>query len=192
LQSGSDAVLRRMHRRYRPWHYAQKVNALVEAAGTDLAIGADVMIGFPGESEAEFRETYDLIASLPFAYLHQFPFSPRPGTRGWELHRQSPVAPQAVNERMTALRRLAADKTRRFRSGFVGRSLPAITLHTPASLAEQGRTTALTDNYLPVELLGILPANQLVEADVTAIGDGGALHGSDRKMTFTPLPTYWR
>jgi threonylcarbamoyladenosine tRNA methylthiotransferase MtaB len=177
LQSGSDAVLRRMHRRYRPWHYEQKVAALVEAAGTDLAIGADVMAGFPGESDAEFLETYDLIAGLPFAYLHLFPFSPRPGTRGWELHRQSPVASQAVRERMAALRALAADKTRSFRSGFVSRSLPAITLHTPASLASQGRTSALTDNYLPVELVQILPANQLVNVDVKAIDAAGVLLG---------------
>jgi threonylcarbamoyladenosine tRNA methylthiotransferase MtaB len=177
LQSGSDAVLRRMHRRYRPWHYQQKVAALVEAAGTDLAIGADVMAGFPGESDAEFLETYDLIASLPYTYLHLFPFSPRPGTRGWELHRQSPVASQAVKERMAALRALAADKTRSFRSGFVDRSLPAITLHTPASLASQGRTSALTDNYLPVELAQVLPANQLVNVDITAIDAAGVLLG---------------
>ena len=177
LQSGSDAVLRRMHRRYRPWHYAQKVAALVDAAGTDLAVGADVMIGFPGESDAEFRETYDLIASLPFAYLHLFPFSPRPGTRGWELHRQAPVASQAVNERMAALRALAAEKTRRFRSSFAGRSLPAITLHTPASLSAQGRTSALTDNYLPVEMARILPANELIDVEITAIDAAGILLG---------------
>jgi len=135
------------------------------------------MIGFPGESDAEFRETYDLIASLPFAYLHLFPFSPRPGTRGWELHRQAPVASQAVNERMAALRALAAEKTRRFRSSFAGRSLPAITLHTPASLSAQGRTSALTDNYLPVEMARILPANELIDVEITAIDAAGILLG---------------
>jgi threonylcarbamoyladenosine tRNA methylthiotransferase MtaB len=55
LQSGSDGVLRRMHRRYRPWHYEQKITALVDAAGSELAVGADVMVGFPGETEAELR-----------------------------------------------------------------------------------------------------------------------------------------
>ena len=90
LQSGSDSVLRRMHRRYRPWHYAKKVHALVEATGPEIALGADVMVGFPGETDTEFRETHDLIDSLPLTYLHLFPFSPRPGTRGWELHRQCP------------------------------------------------------------------------------------------------------
>jgi threonylcarbamoyladenosine tRNA methylthiotransferase MtaB len=166
-----------MHRRYRPWHYEQKVAALFEAAGPDLALGADVMAGFPGETDSEFRETFDLMARLPFAYLHLFPFSPRPGTRGWELHRQSPVAPQAVAERMSALRSLAANKTRSFRAGFLGRSLPAITLQTPVSLLSQGRTSALTDNYLPVELAGILSANRLVCVHVMEILASGVLLG---------------
>ncbi len=163
LQSGSDAVLRRMHRRYRPWHYAQKVVALVEAVGPELGLGADVMVGFPSESEQEFRETFDFIAALPFSYLHLFPFSPRPGTRAWELHRQTPVAPQAVTERMAALRSLAGEKAYAFRARLVDRVLPAITLHTAAGLASKGRTGALTDAYLPVEITGALAANELVE-----------------------------
>ncbi len=85
LQSGSDSVLRRMHRRYRPWHYAQKVAELREAAGPELGLGADVMVGFPGETDAEFRESYDFIAALPFslfAYLPVFAAArhPRLGT----------------------------------------------------------------------------------------------------------------
>jgi len=175
LQSGSDAVLRRMHRRYRPWHYEQKAAALVETVGPALALGADVMVGFPGETDEEFRETHDLIASLPFAYLHLFPFSPRPGTRGWDMHRESPVSPQAVAERMAALQQLAAEKTRSFRAGFVGRSLPTITLHTSASLSAQGRTNGLTDNYLPVEIDAVLPANELVEVRVVEIDSKGVL-----------------
>ena len=91
LQSGSDAVLRRMHRRYRPWHYAEKVAALLRAAGPELTLGADVMVGFPGETDAEFEETVAFIRSLPFGYLHLFPFSPRPGTRAWALHAERPV-----------------------------------------------------------------------------------------------------
>jgi threonylcarbamoyladenosine tRNA methylthiotransferase MtaB len=175
LQSGSDAVLRRMHRRYRPWHYVEKLAALVEAVGPELAAGADVMVGFPGESEAEFLETYDLIASLPFSYLHLFPFSPRPGTRGWELHRQNPVPPQVVQERMAALRALAAEKSHRFRSGLIGHRLPAITLHTPDELITQSRTSALTDNYLSVAVSQILPANQLIDVKVTQLDPVGAL-----------------
>jgi len=181
LQSGSDAVLRRMHRRYRPWHYQQKVAALIEAAGPGLAVGADVMVGFPGETDAEFRETHDLIAALPFAYLHLFPFSPRPGTRGWELHRQSPVSPQAVTARMAVLRELIAEKSRRFRLGFIGKTLAAITLHTPATVAAKGSTSALTDNFLPVEIAGTIPANRLVTVQIAG------LRGTENKAAGTLL-----
>ena len=162
LQSGSDAVLRRMHRRYRPWHYAEKVAALIDAAGPDLTFGADVMVGFPGETDAEFEETLDFIGALPFGYLHIFPFSPRPGTPGWQLHAVSPVPPRSVEARTAALRALAAEKTRIHRERFLGRTLDAITLHTSEALAAQGRTAALTENFLPVELDSRLPANRLI------------------------------
>ena len=178
LQSGSDAVLRRMHRRYRPWHYSQKVAELLDASGPELALGADVMVGFPGESEAEFRETHALIESLPFAYLHLFPFSPRPGTRGWQMHQDSPVAAVAVGERMAALKALAAEKTHRFRAGLVGRRLPAITLNASSAQVTNGLTSALTDNFLPVELAGRFSANWLVDVEVTGMNAAGVLQGN--------------
>jgi threonylcarbamoyladenosine tRNA methylthiotransferase MtaB len=176
LQSGSDAVLRRMHRRYRPWHYAEKVAALLRAAGPDLTIGADVMVGFPGESDHEFEETFAFVRSLPFGYLHLFPFSPRPETPGWALHQANPVAEAAVEERMATLRALSAELSRRHRSQFVGRTLPAITLRTPAPLAALGRTSALTDNFLPVDLETSFPANRMAEVLITGLNaDAGLL-----------------
>jgi threonylcarbamoyladenosine tRNA methylthiotransferase MtaB len=175
LQSGSDAVLRRMHRRYRPWHYEEKVWALVEAAGPDLTLGADVMAGFPGETDSEFEETMEFVRRLPFGYLHLFPFSPRPGTRAWALHAERPVPARAVEERMTALRTLALEKSRAHRRPFAGKQLEAITLHTPAELECMGRTSALTDNFLPVELEGHLPANRLVRVRVTGLNGEGVL-----------------
>jgi threonylcarbamoyladenosine tRNA methylthiotransferase MtaB len=175
LQSGSDAVLRRMHRRYRPWHYAGKVQALLGAAGPDLTLGADVMVGFPGETDAEFAETLAFIRALPFGYLHLFPFSARPGTRGWALHAAHPVAAEVVQQRMAALRALAAEKSETHRKQFVGREIEAITLHTPAALTEQGRTTALTENFLPVELEGRFAANQLLRIRVRALNSDGTL-----------------
>jgi threonylcarbamoyladenosine tRNA methylthiotransferase MtaB len=172
LQSGSDAVLRRMHRRYRPWHYAEKIAALCDAAGPGLTIGADVMAGFPGETEREFAETLAFLNSLPFGYLHLFPFSPRPGTA---LHAAAPMAAPVINERMAALRALAAELSRRHRSRFVGRQFPAITLRAPVAPASPGRTRALTDNFLPVELAGRREANQLVEIAITGIDAEGDL-----------------
>jgi len=175
LQSGSDAVLRRMHRRYRPWHYAAKVEALVRAAGPELTLGTDVMVGFPGETDAEFDETVAFIRALPFGYLHLFPFSPRPGTPGWQLHAASPAPSDIVQDRMNMLRTLAREKSVAHRTQMIGRELPAITLHTPAALAAAGVTEALTDNFLPVELEGSYPANQLLRIAVTAITPEGAL-----------------
>ena len=174
LQSGSDAVLRRMHRRYRPWHYAQKVEALLRAAGPELTLGADVMAGFPGETDAEFEETMAMIRALPFGYLHLFPFSPRPGTRGWALHAEDPVPAQVVEERMAALRALAAEKAETHRSRFIGRALEAITLHTPAKTAARGLTTALTENFLPAEIEARLPANELLRVRIAGLTPEGA------------------
>jgi threonylcarbamoyladenosine tRNA methylthiotransferase MtaB len=175
LQSGSDAVLRRMHRRYRPWHYAEKVEALFNAAGPDLTLGADVMVGFPGETDTEFEETLDFVRALPFGYLHLFPFSPRPGTKGWALHAQRPVAPRAVEERMAALRTLAAEKSDAHRMQFIGRELDCISLNTPDELSGQNRTAALSDNFLPIEIAGRFDANQLLTVRVTGLDSEGRL-----------------
>jgi threonylcarbamoyladenosine tRNA methylthiotransferase MtaB len=175
LQSGSDAVLRRMHRRYRPWHYADKVTALVRAAGPELTLGADVMVGFPGETDAEFEETMEMVRALPFGYLHLFPFSPRPGTRAWALHAAAPVAVETVKERMSELRLLAAEKSREHRNLFRGRELDAITLHTSERLAAKGCTSALTENFIPVDLEGEFPANRLLRVRVTGLGAEGEL-----------------
>ncbi|MGA9670490.1 MAG: MiaB/RimO family radical SAM methylthiotransferase [Terracidiphilus sp.] len=183
LQSGSDAVLRRMHRRYRPWHYAERVEALVRAAGPELTLGADVMVGFPGETDGEFEETVDLVRALPFGYLHLFPFSPRPGTRGWTLHAEKPVPAPLVEKRMRALRDLAALKTAEHRKRFVGRELEAITLHTPADLAARGRTAGLTENFLPVEIPGSLAANRLTRVQLSGMNAEGTLEASCRNQS---------
>src|SRR5579863_7536538 len=90
LQSGSDRVLRGMHRKYRPWHYREKVEK-IRAAMPTAAIGADVMVGFPGESETDFEETRRFIEDLPFTYLHVFTYSSRPGTPAASLRDQIPV-----------------------------------------------------------------------------------------------------
>lgn len=188
LQSGSDAVLRRMHRRYRPWHYAEKVADLFKAAGPDLTLGADVMAGFPGETDAEFEETLAFVRSLPFGYLHLFPFSPRPGTRAWALHKEHPVPREAVEERMARLRGLAAEKSRTHRERFIGRTLDAITLHTPDSLARCGRTVALTENFIPIELAGKFESNCFIRVCVTGLTPECALeadiaHRPDARFT---------
>jgi threonylcarbamoyladenosine tRNA methylthiotransferase MtaB len=168
LQSGSDAILRAMHRRYRPWHYAEKLR-LIRESMPDAGVGADVMVGFPGESEALFEESFDFIAAQPFTYLHLFPFSPRPNTSAWQLAQEHPVPPQAVAERMARLRALMTARNRRFRESFLGRELPAVTLHS----APGEPTPALADNFLEVRLEARQPSNQRVRVVVTGLTETG-------------------
>ncbi len=183
LQSGSDAILRRMYRRYRPWHYAERLSK-IRALLPDAAIGADVMIGFPGETDALFQESYDFIAAQPFTYLHLFPFSARPSTPAWELHRQKPVPARAVKERMAALRSLIAEKSRAFRAAFLGRALSAVTIEP----LPQGGTLAVTDNFLRLEIPEALPANRMVTAVVAGLTQDGLSGAVDAPPPPCPRP----
>jgi len=153
LQSGSDRILRKMHRKYRPWHYADRIER-IRRAMPDAAIGADVMVGFPGESDDDFEQTRALIERLPFTYLHVFTYSSRPGTPSAEMPEQVPV--QIARERNRVLRELAARKKRAFMESFVGRDVEAITLtHFDGAFTE-----GLTDNYLRLRVYGKHAANQ--------------------------------
>ncbi|HXW90632.1 MAG TPA: tRNA (N(6)-L-threonylcarbamoyladenosine(37)-C(2))-methylthiotransferase MtaB [Terriglobales bacterium] len=181
LQSGSDRILRRMHRKYRPWHYREKIRAL-RAAMPTAAIGADVMVGFPGESDADFRETQAMAEELPFTYLHVFPYSPRPGTEAARMMDQ--VSAAVRGERSRVLRQLAGEKKLAFMRFLLGQSLKAITLSSPrapgprASEGARGPaqdrifTEALTDNYLPLWLKGRHAPNRWFEAKIEDVEDG--------------------
>jgi threonylcarbamoyladenosine tRNA methylthiotransferase MtaB len=199
LQSGSDAVLRRMHRKYRPWHYREKIEK-IRTAMPAAAIGADVMVGFPGETDAEFEATRRMIEELAFTYLHVFTYSPRPGTPAASMPNQVPV--HIARDRNRILRELAAEKKLAFMRSFIGKTIDAITLKqygagAPAravsgtatfcnsspvrdSETEESsfpRTDALTDNYLKMQLHDCLEANRWVRAKVEGV-DNGALVGS--------------
>src|SRR5207253_9339856 len=118
LQSGSDRVLRAMRRPYTVTTYRTLVERLA-AAIPRLGLGADVIVGFPGETEADFAETVALVEALPFSYLHVFPYSARRGTEAAQRASRIPAATAA--ERGRRLRDLAAGKNRRFREGMLGR-----------------------------------------------------------------------
>jgi len=165
MQSGSDRVLRAMHRKYRPWHYREKVEK-IRAAMPGAAIGADVMVGFPGESESDFEETRRMIEQLPFTYLHVFTYSPRPGTPAAEMRNQIPV--QVARKRNRILRDLAAGKKLAFMRWFVGKTVEAITLN----VFDGKSTEALTDNYLKLHLTGQHEPNRWLEAQVQQVADG--------------------
>jgi threonylcarbamoyladenosine tRNA methylthiotransferase MtaB len=169
LQSGSDAVLRRMHRKYRPWHYREKIEKIRGVMPT-AAIGADVMAGFPGETDAEFEATRRLIAELPFTYLHVFTYSARPGTPAAAMPNQVPV--HVARERNRILRDLAAEKKLAFLQSFVGKTLQAITLNVARSSPEGEFTEALTDNYQKLYLKGRHAANRWISARVEGLREG--------------------
>lgn len=162
LQSGSDRILRKMHRKYRPWHYAEKIRKIREAM-PDAAIGADVMVGFPGETDELFEESRSFIEHLPFTYLHVFTYSSRPGTPSAAMPDQVPV--HVARERNRILRDLAAEKNRAFRQGFVGQSLDVITLQAGGD----GWTEALSDNFLKVKVLGKHAPNVVVATVISEV-----------------------
>lgn len=161
LQSGSDSVLRRMRRKYRPRHYDDRLRK-ARAWMADAAIGADVMTGFPGETDAEFEESRRFIESLPFTYLHVFTYSERPGTPAAESADQIPMPVR--KERNRILRELAAAKNLEFRRRMLGRTLRVVTL--------EGQR-ALSDNYISVELAVPRAPNQLIDVQIGAITPAG-------------------
>jgi len=174
MQSGSDAVLRRMHRKYRPWHYHEKIEK-IRAGMPTAAIGADVMVGFPGETDFEFEATRRMVEELPFTYLHVFTYSARPGTPAAGMANQVPV--HVARERNRILRELAAEKKLAFMRSFIGREIEAITLNVVGSDGDGPFTEALTDNYLRLRLRGRREANRWMRARVEDVVDG-ALAGS--------------
>jgi threonylcarbamoyladenosine tRNA methylthiotransferase MtaB len=159
LQSGSDRILRAMHRWYRAAHYAERIQ-LIRGALPDAAIGADVIAGFPGESDEDFRATFDFIERLPFTYLHVFSFSARPGTKAADLG--SPVSAAVTRERARALRTLGQQKAAAFRELQAGRTVRALTL----ARGGETWTEALTGNYLKVRVEGRRPANIWCDARI--------------------------
>lgn len=160
LQSASDTVLKRMKRRYRTRHYEDRL-LRAHALLPDAAFGADVMTGFPGETNEEFRETFDFIERLPFTYLHVFTYSSRPGTPAASM----PQVPAAVRkERTRLLRELGAKKNLAFRRSQRGRAVSAVALHNG---------TALTSNYLSVGLATPRAPGQLITLTLGELTEHG-------------------
>ena len=154
LQSGCDGILAAMHRWYRTAHYARRVELIREYL-PHAAIGADVIAGFPGESEAQHAETLEFIARLSFTYLHVFSYSLRPGTKAAALPNQVPG--HVIKRRARELRALGEGKAAAFRESHVGRSLRVLTLRRDPDAPDF--TPALSSNYVRVQLPGAHDAN---------------------------------
>jgi threonylcarbamoyladenosine tRNA methylthiotransferase MtaB len=159
LQSGSDRILRAMHRWYRAEHYAERTQR-IRRHSPGAAIGADVIVGFPGETEEEFQTTADFIERLPLTYLHVFSFSMRPGTAATAFSEMQHVASGVIRERARFLRTLGEKKASAFRAAQSGRTLRALTL----ARAGEDWTEALTGNYLKITIAGRRPPNEWCDA----------------------------
>lgn len=169
VQSGSDAVLARMRRPYR-CDVLRRAAAELELIDPACGFGADVIVGFPGETDAEFAATIDLIETLPFSYVHIFRYSPRPDTPAAAM---TPVRPEAVRARAQILRELADRKRFEFGRRLCDRRRPGV-LERPQPGAKGRRATL--DNYAAVTVSSELPAGTLVEVAVTGWRDRH-LHG---------------
>jgi threonylcarbamoyladenosine tRNA methylthiotransferase MtaB len=169
LQSGSDRILAAMHRWYRAEHYARRVE-LIREHFPHAAIGADVIAGFPGETEDDHSATLTFIESLPFTYLHVFSYSKRPGTKAASLPNQ--VSGAVIKRRARELRALAERKAAAFRNSQIGRTLRVLTLR-PDPDHHSNATPALSSNYLQIRIAVTLPANQWLKV---RISNGNANH----------------
>ncbi len=166
LQHGSDTVLRAMRRPYSAGQYRDLVEA-IHARMPDAAIGTDVMVGFPGETDADFRRTLDAVEHWPFSHVHVFPYSDRPGTEA--TRRGGRVDGAVVRERGRLVREAAARASRRFQARQVGTVQRALTV-------DDG-SRAVTGNYLKVRIPPGRARNGWV--DLVIGGVPGALTGAD-------------
>jgi threonylcarbamoyladenosine tRNA methylthiotransferase MtaB len=145
LQSGSDRMLKRMGRHwYTASSYASSIEALARRAGV-LGLGADVITGFPGETEDDHRQTTALVERLPFTYLHVFPFSQRPGTAAERLDGR--VSAEVAQRRAAELREVSRRKAEAHLASRIGGSADAVVVRSAGSTPE-GVGEALTEDYL--------------------------------------------
>jgi len=143
LQSGSDQVLRRMNRRYSVSDYQEAVS-LIRALVPDAAITTDIIVGFPGETEEEFEESYKLCQQSGFARVHVFSYSPRQGTQAAQM--LQPVGDKIKKQRSQRMLALARESAQNFRQQFLGRVMPVLW----EKQSDDGVWSGLTDNYIKV------------------------------------------
>ncbi len=145
LQAGTDRLLQAMNRHYSTSFFAELLHD-IRRRQPNAGIGIDLIVGFPGETDEEFEETYRFVESLPVSYLHVFPYSRRPGTPAAALAGQ--VTGDIARQRAARMRKLGEEKQRLFAQGFLGKSLDVI---ADAGI-KGGKMRAVSDNYLSVEI----------------------------------------
>ena len=145
LQSGDDLILKKMRRPYTSDEFKQLVFRIHDRI-PDAAIGVDILVGFPGETDEAFNNTYECIRSLPVSYLHVFPFSARPGTPAAGYARRVPS--EVIKTRCEHMRRLGKMKRMRFNQNFIGRRIPILVENTRHKAT--GFLKGISSNYLTV------------------------------------------
>lgn len=170
LQSGDAGVLEAMNRRYSPDDFRDLITSIHRRI-PEIAIGIDVISGFPGEGDEAFDNTVKLLESLPVAYLHVFPYSKRAGTEA--SMREDQVPPETIHDRAAVLRTLSRQKRRAYHARFLGRRLPVLIERKRDR--RTGTTQGLTRNYMVVfleggdELVGEEVVVEVVKADERAV-----------------------
>ncbi len=155
LQSGSNVILKRMNRKYTRQIFLETVERL-KGACPDFTFTTDVIVGFPGETEADFQDSLDVVQSVQFAKVHMFPFSPRPRTRAAIMPNQVP--PEVIRERKQRLMHGAERASFNLRENYVGRTMTVLT---------ETNNTGHTENFLTVSLATQgLQANQIVSVEL--------------------------
>jgi len=163
LQSGSDEVLRLMRRRYTAERYAERIRAVKERI-PECGIGADVIVGFPGETDAQFRETCLFVAGLPVSYLHVFTYSERADTPA--AASAAPVDPGVRAERSRILRGIGLRKKQEFYGGMVGKTVPVLL----EADEQDGCRCGFTGNYVRVAVPSPgAPANVIADVSITGL-----------------------
>lgn len=164
LQSGDDTILKRMGRPYTRRQFSEVIQG-IRAKLPHAAIGVDVLVGFPGEDDHAFKQTYDLIDSLGVTYLHVFPFSPRHGTPAAKFKNRVPDP--IVKERCKRLRKLGEEKKERFYQANMHRLVKVL---IEKSDDKTGDARGISENYIPVMLPNTgLQENALVAARIQSI-----------------------
>jgi threonylcarbamoyladenosine tRNA methylthiotransferase MtaB len=163
LQAGTDTLLQKMNRTYSIDFYRRLIRSIRREIPL-AAIGADLIVGFPGENEALFQKTVDFIKGLPLSYLHIFPYSRRPGTPAADF--PDPVSEKIKKERVKIIREMDKQKRKEFAQRCLGHTFSALVLQPEI---QKGWFKSLTENYLTVSVSGNLKQNDRIKVTVTSL-----------------------
>lgn len=182
LQAGTDELLRSMRRRYQTDLYANRVQK-IKTACPNAGVGVDVIVGFPGETDDHFKETYKFLVGLPVSYLHVFTYSERPNTPAASFGKQ--VEPRVRFERSEQLRSLSAKKRKQFYESVVGSTVNVLF----ESQIEGGWMRGLSDEYIRINVPTLRNlTNEIAQVSIIQADNDGCI-GKLVKKQDLPLPS---